>query len=474
MIATQTAQNLRIPGYQLTVPLGQGTHGQVWKANGPGNTPVAIKFVDLHRQGGYREWHAIQSIKRLRHANLMPTIAVWMMEEDGIIINDEQSQGRAIERLEDAGQVSATLNVEYQPRWLAIAMPLGQQTLAQRLQQCDDRPGIPPDELCGYLMDVARAIDYLNRPAQGDASAHEPIQHCDVKPANIMLSGTSAQLCDFGVAQGLDEPRLDGVLGSPAYMAPECIRDGVPSRASDQYSLAITYVELRTGRLPFDDESLDAVTAAHLSGTLNLSRLPKAERAVIGKATSVDPELRYDSATEMVEALQRALHSMRKAGRAPKTVGGHSVATRRPIAPSAETQSNRGAVLDETKRHRSTAPARPDSRSNRMSREQRAAEAVRWYRQAALQGSQSAQKNLGDCCFRGLGVQRDYHAAVRWYYKAAKQGHAAAQNNLGVCYYRGRGVSRNRVKAMKWFRRAAEQGHAAAQNNLAHCYRFGV
>ena len=52
---------------------------------------------------------------------------------------------------------------------------------------------------------------------------------------------------------------------------------------------------------------------------------------------------------------------------------------------------------------------------------------------------------------------RNYAEAVKWYRKAAEQGNANAQKNLGVCYEKGLGVSKDQAEADKWFHKAAEQ-----------------
>src|SRR4029079_19127590 len=76
----------------------------------------------------------------------------------------------------------------------------------------------------------------------------------------------------------------------------------------DQYSLALTYYRLRSGRLPFvDNPSQLEVVRAHCEGRLDLSGVGDAERAVLARATTVDPAARYPTCTEMVESLAVAL-----------------------------------------------------------------------------------------------------------------------------------------------------------------------
>src|SRR5262249_19039084 len=133
-----------------------------------------------------------------------------------------------------------------------IAMGLGDKNLLDRLRECrrQGEPGIPPAELLTYMEDAARALDYLNQPTHDLGRGPVAIQHCDIKPQNILIVGGAAQVCDFGLARVLQDVRVSTAVGSAAYMAPEVLRDGKPSPTTDQYSLAVSYVELRTGSLP--------------------------------------------------------------------------------------------------------------------------------------------------------------------------------------------------------------------------------
>ena len=101
------------------------------------------------------------------------------------------------------------------------------------------------------------------------------------------------------------------------------------------------------------------------------------------------------------------------------------------------------------------------------------AEAVRWYQKAAEQGCADAQQHLAKCYERGQGVPQDYAESFFWLFKAAKQGRASAQFSIGDYYLEGRGVREDYAEAAKWFRQAAEQGHAEAQHSLANCYFKG-
>ena len=70
----------------------------------------------------------------------------------------------------------------------------------------------------------------------------------------------------------------------------------------------------------------------------------------------------------------------------------------------------------------------------------------------------------------GKGVERDYYKAVKWYKEAAMQGDATAQNNMGLMYELGQGVEQDYNKAIEWYQKAAAQGYQLAQQNLDRIY----
>src|SRR5205823_1607824 len=72
-----------VPGYHLLRRLGRGSFGEVWSATGPGGTPAALKFINVGDQQGLSEFQAIQRIKQIRHAHLMPIIGIWLIDEQG-------------------------------------------------------------------------------------------------------------------------------------------------------------------------------------------------------------------------------------------------------------------------------------------------------------------------------------------------------------------------------------------------------
>lgn len=308
-----------IPGYRVEQLLGRGQFGQVWRARSPGNTTVALKIIELIGAHGWKEFRAIQRVKQIRHAHLMPIVAIWLLDDQGEVISDDAIESIAASHQETVGGrpsdetlVPQAIETTRRPATLIVATLLANQTLGDRLKECqaEGRTGIPIDELLNYMEETAKGLDFLNSSQHTIGQSVGAVQHCDVKPDNIMLTGGSVVIADFGVAQTLALSRHDATAtslgGTPAYMAPE-IFVNKPSKTSDQYSLAITYYELRTGRLPFAEQTYAAVYQAHREGTLDFSAAKPAEQPVLRKATSTDPDSRFGSCADFAEALAHSL-----------------------------------------------------------------------------------------------------------------------------------------------------------------------
>lgn len=120
----------------------------------------------------------------------------------------------------------------------------------------------------------------------GDAltTAHDAgVLHRDIKPENLILTRTGPKIADFGIARIPDSTltRDGGLLGTPAYSAPEAISDGSFSSASDQFSFAASLWEALSGRRAFPGD--DAVAVA--------SRIATDEPPKIAEICSLDPRV---------------------------------------------------------------------------------------------------------------------------------------------------------------------------------------
>jgi eukaryotic-like serine/threonine-protein kinase len=139
------------------------------------------------------------------------------------------------------------------------------------------------------------------------------VLHRDIKPENIILTPTGAKVADFGIARVPDSTltRDGGLLGTPAYSAPECIETGKFSPLSDQFSLAATLYEAVSGQRAFPGE--DAIAVA--TRITNEEPPPIAEFAgvdahvdeVLARGLAKDPANRYQDASAFGLALSEAL-----------------------------------------------------------------------------------------------------------------------------------------------------------------------
>ncbi|HEV3417784.1 MAG TPA: protein kinase, partial [Pirellulales bacterium] len=201
------------PGYLLTERIGSGGYAEVWRARAPGGIDKAVKIVYGYYddQLAAQEMKAMERIKGVRHPFVL-----------------------SLERFEVVDGR------------LAILTELADMSLEQRAQQCRAQglPGIPRDELLRFMADTAEALDYL-------AQRHS-LQHLDIKPANLLISGDHVKVADFGLVKELAARTQNSMVAgmTPTYSSPEMF-DDAPSPHSDQYSLAIVYQEMLTGVLPF-------------------------------------------------------------------------------------------------------------------------------------------------------------------------------------------------------------------------------
>ena len=164
------------------------------------------------------------------------------------------------------------------------------------------------DEMVDILAQVADALDY----AHG-----EFIIHRDLKPGNILLDERSgAMLTDFGFARLVGESSMSvslsgGVVGTPAYIAPEVWDGETSTLQTDLYALACVVYEMLTGEVLFGGKTPSVVMRKHLlDGPQFPAEWPEGVPAgvaeVLCKALAREPGERYRSAGKMMAALRAA------------------------------------------------------------------------------------------------------------------------------------------------------------------------
>jgi len=185
------------------------------------------------------------------------------------------------------------------------------------------KPGnhpLPLPETLSIMKALCAALGFAHN-AYEDA-----IIHCDIKPANVLIDrGGNIYLTDFGIARHAESSSTTMAgAGTPAYMAPEQIREEPVTPETDIYSLGILLYELTTGHKPFvgsEKNSRDSqksvqekIRYAHLHNTptdpsqINPD-IPQPLSHVILKALSKDPVNRYHSTQDLFLALCQACNT---------------------------------------------------------------------------------------------------------------------------------------------------------------------
>jgi serine/threonine protein kinase len=167
--------------------------------------------------------------------------------------------------------------------------------------------GLTLHEVGRIVQQIADALDFAHSKG---------IIHRDFKPGNVLLDEQgNAYLADFGLAKIAESDKNltgMGVIGTPAYMAPEQAQPGNPSKSVDIYALGITIYQMLTGSVPYDAPSLAAVLVAHIMEPIPDIReirpdLPDAIQNVIEKSLAKEVANRYSLAGDLARELLAAL-----------------------------------------------------------------------------------------------------------------------------------------------------------------------
>ncbi len=262
--------------FLLVRVLGKGSMGQVFEAvDQVLQRQVAVKV--LHRSSGRYDSkvHACleeaRSLAALNHRNVAQVHSV----------EEKESQPYIVMELVDGGRLDRLIQQE-----------------------------APLDE--------ERALEIAIDVAQGLKAAHQVgLVHADVKPANILLDRQGvAKLVDFGIARVAGDAGAGKPYGTPQYVAPEVVLRRVMDHRSDIFSLGATLFHTLAGRPAFPGDTVEQVLRARLDAPAQDLRevcrsLHVETAAVVSQMLQIDPELRYQTYDDLLEALSSALGATR-------------------------------------------------------------------------------------------------------------------------------------------------------------------
>ena len=236
------------------------------------------------------------------------------------------------------------------------------QTLKHRIE---GRP-LKVDELLDLGIQIAGALE----------AAHiKGITHRDIKPANIFITRSGqAKVLDFGLAKVARKKRRmaeavgvsadatavmvseehltspGSAIGTVAYMSPEQARGQELDPRTDIFSFGAVLYEMATGKLAFEGNTSAVIFDAILHGTpkspLRINpELPAELERVISKALEKEPEMRYQTASELKTDLRRLKRDRESAGRMTSAKGSAPGAAARPATAAAPVAEKSVAVL---------------------------------------------------------------------------------------------------------------------------------
>ncbi|RAQ40059.1 serine/threonine protein kinase, partial [Arthrospira sp. O9.13F] len=212
---------------------------------------------------------------------------------------------KAQELFEREARTLKSLNHQGVPKFYDFFVDGGKKYLVMEMihgqdleKQVDQSGPLTPTMAIKYMIQACEVLDYLH-------TQQPPIIHRDIKPANLMVRHRDRRIIvlDFGAVKEIGTP-LETRIGAEGYSAPEQDR-GQPLTQSDLYAIGATLIFLLTGESP-----LNYIGKQDQEYGFDLDRIPTIApdlREVIKRVTKYTPRDRYQTATDLADALAKCL-----------------------------------------------------------------------------------------------------------------------------------------------------------------------
>jgi serine/threonine-protein kinase len=254
----------------------------VWEAVQDNGQTAALKFLDARAHGPAlvgSEIRVLRGLAELKHPHILQLHSVQAVGKYIVLITD-----RANGNLADL----------------------------QTAYRAETGANIPPDHALDLLDQAAIALDFLAGLKLPGFSSIGGLQHCDVKPSNLLLFGDTLKVADFGLCAGAGwHMQKGGWRGTLPYAAPEVVNGGAAVVGTDQYALAVTFCEVVMGHRPFWKPDRSGKSAVGLP--IDLTKVRDKEYAVLARALHPTPCSRWPSCRAFMEALRKAVKAPRPA-----------------------------------------------------------------------------------------------------------------------------------------------------------------